>query len=60
MYPEDFAVLPPASDGICHLDRILGTDTIRLRSLTARELLRREAPRVEAFSRQAAPFLLYD
>lgn len=60
MYPHDFQVLAPASDGIHHLDRILGTDAIRLQTMTASDLIRAHLPLVADFARRVQPFLLYD
>ena len=60
MAPADFAVLPPASDGKYHLDRILGTAAFRTGEMTAERILAAHQPRVEAFSRMVKPYLLYD
>ena len=56
MYPSDFAWRDGPDS--YHLDRLLGTDAYRL-GCSAKELIAAHAPKIEAFTREVQPFLLY-
>lgn len=60
MAPDAFQVLPPASDGKYHLDRILGTDAFRKGSMSAMEIVEAHRKGVEEFGKKTRQFLLYD
>ena len=56
MYPAEFAWRDGPDS--YHLDRLLGTDAFRL-GCSAEELIAAHAPKIEAFTREVQPFLLY-
>ena len=68
LYPEDFAWLPPASQGVehgavYHFDRLIGSDALRQRieaGAAVESLSRGWAEDCRIFEDQRRPFLLYD
>lgn len=59
MYPGRFEFIKWSEQSPFAIDRLLGTDAYRTGEMSARELIRYSAPRVEAFARGAREFMLY-
>ena len=62
-YPEQFAWLPPAENGIYHFDRLIGSSRPRVwmdANSVLDDLLTEWAFYSEAFAEQRVPYLLYE
>lgn len=60
MHPEQFAFISWDENKTFSIDKLLGTDAYRVGGLDADQLLTNHLPKVQAFSDQVTPFLLYE